>query len=331
MNQSGPDIPGIYCYTPDGCCGPSPCAIDEDEFICQIRSLLPEGDLYNNTLPPSPPASELTGLNGSYMICTFKIGCEQLILGGCCGEDLIIPCNYYVSAPQLAVVDSFSAVAWQAVVALCQMLRELDPCTADVTLRAWARRFGIEYPYCDGDWSDEVLAALICIMQQISQHVINLEFLQMLAARFGSTFVIYAAGDMNCGPLGWWTMARDTPVCPPKVICPPNSPPARFDAGMPMRLTPTCVPKPLSLNIVLCPGDIVFPDNCNDPHVPDRLPHDPELYAAFKWLLPKILPPSVYWCIYECDEADCIPGVPVSYPTQLPTRQVTNRHLETAL
>src|SRR5262245_10104502 len=100
---SGPDIAPIKCYERDAGCGPSPCAIDTDEFICQVRSLLPEGEPWNNTRPATrtPPVNQ-----GAITIGCARVGCEQLVLGGCCAD--IIPCEDLPAAPQLAVVDSFS-------------------------------------------------------------------------------------------------------------------------------------------------------------------------------------------------------------------------------
>lgn len=303
MNASGPDIAAIQCRPPDGCCGVSPCAIDEDEFICQIRSLLPEGDVFNTTLPPSlPPA--LTAPAGAITVGCSIVGCEQLVFGGCCDDEAV--CDVVPVAPQIAVVDAFASAAHGAVAALCQMLRELDPCTADLTLRKWGERFGITHPDCNGEWSDEVLATLICVMLQIRLHVINLEYLTTLAKLFGAEFVIRNAGDMNCGPDGWWTMARDRNECPPPVTCGDDAPPRRFDSGQSLRLDPTCISLPDSLNLILSPGDIYLPPNCNYPPVPDHLPHDPERYEAFKWLLTRILPQPVFWCIYERDAENCI-------------------------
>lgn len=306
MNASGPDIAAIQCYQPDGCCGPSPCAITEDQFICQIRSLLPEGDLYNNTLPSEPPASDISGI-GSVTVGCYIVGCEQLVVGGCCDTGGV-GCDVVVTAPQLAVVDSFAAAAYGAVQALCNMLKELDPCTADLTMRQWALRLGIitDDP-CEPQWSDDVLALLICLLPQIKHHVINLEFLTALAARFGATFNVYHAGDFNCGPTGWWTMARDRAECPPAYTCPPGDDTAlKSPNGIVVPLVPPCVAAPPSMNLVLCPSDVTIPANCNIPGTPMTLPHDPELYAAFKWLLPQILPQPIFWCIYECDEANCI-------------------------
>lgn len=301
MNLSGPDVAAIQCRVPDGCCAVSPCAITEVDFICQIRSLLPEGDLYNNTLPPALPPAQIQVIGTATVGCS-KVGCEQMIFGGCCDQPM--QCDYLPVAPQLAVVDSFSAIAYQAIAALCRMLRELDPCSADITIRKWAARFGITYPDpCGGTWSDAVLAVLICEMAKIRLQVINWDYLTQLAARFGAAFVIRNAGDLNCGPIGWWTMARAQADCPPGYQCP-------ADADVPnsgyIRLTPTCIEEPDSLNLILSPTDITLPPNCNNPPNPATLPHDPELYEAFKWLLPKILPQPIYWCVYERDEANCI-------------------------
>jgi uncharacterized protein YmfQ (DUF2313 family) len=313
MNASGPDVAPIQCYTPNGCCGVSPCVITLDQFVCQIRSLLPEGDLYINTLPTVAPMQTA----GSITVGCTKVGCDQLIFGGCCDDENI--CDIEPVAPQLAVVDSFSAVAYTAVQSLCQMLRELDPCTADLTIQKWAARFGITYPDpCGGMWSDKVLAMLICLMVQIRLHVMNMDYLQELAGMFGADITIGYAGDMNCGTLGWWTMAREMTECTriegcvdtlrfwddPEQDCLPKQY-CRTQGGA-MRLEPPCIGLPESLNLIMSPSEIRLPPNCNNPPVPDALPHDEELYDAFKWLLPQILPQPVFWCVYEKDEANCI-------------------------
>src|SRR5262245_60730230 len=122
MNASGPDVAGIKCYTPDGCCGPSPCDVTLEQFICQVRSLLPEGDIYNATrIATNPDAA--TANKGAITVGCAEVGDEQLVFGGCCGDDVSCAVGEPI-APQLAVVDSYSAVAYEAVVALCAMLRE---------------------------------------------------------------------------------------------------------------------------------------------------------------------------------------------------------------
>lgn len=299
MAGTGPDIPAIQCYTPDGCCGPSACDFTEDQFICQVRSLLPPGDIYNNTLAPAKAPVEN---HGAVTIGCVHVGCEQLILGGCC-EDRIL-CDDEPVAPQLAVVDSYAAVAFGAVEALCAMLRELDPCTADITLHQWAARFGITPAQpCDPMWSDKVLAFLVCLLPTLRFHVMNWDFLTRLAAMFGAQMSMHYAGDFNCGPVGWWTMAR-TPVC--KDDPGPCADPRPSQGEQMGRIIPPCVPPPPSLNIVMQPSDIVLPPNCNFPPAQTTKPHDPELYEAWKWLLPKILPQPALYCFYEADPANCI-------------------------
>jgi hypothetical protein len=302
--NTGPDIAAIQCYQPDGCCGPSPCDIDLETFICQIRQLLPEGDVYNTSLPAQLPTPERPTQSGITVGCS-KVGCEQLVLGSCCPDVLL--CDAEPVAPQLAVVDSFSAVAFGAVQSLCALLKELDPCTADSSLHRWAERMGIVRPGCDGQWSDDVLAVLICLLPQIKLHVINWQYLTALAARFGASLTMSYAGDLNCGPIGWWTMARDANECPQPYTCPPGDISVmHHPRGIIMPLSPTCVGIADSLNLVISPTDITIPANCNLPGTPATLPHDDELYEAFKWLLPKILPQPHYWCVYERDEANCI-------------------------
>jgi hypothetical protein len=287
----GPDAAVIQCYAPDGCCSPSPCDVTLDDLICQIRSLLPQGDIYNNTLatpgiPPNP--------GGAIMVCAYKVDCEQLVSGGCCDNDAIY-CTDTPVAPQLAVVDSYSAATYEAVQALCQMLRELDPCTAELTIKLWAKRFGIDAPPCEPMWSDHVLSKMMCVMLQMRWRQMNWDTITYLAGLFGAEIAATFAGDMNCGPTGWWTMARDNAVCEPQ-----------SNRQEVLRITPTCIGTPLSINIVIRPGPIQVPANCNLAIEGGTLPHDPELYEAFKWLLPKILPQPAYYCIYEENVADCI-------------------------
>jgi len=291
---TGPDIPAIQCYTPDGCCGPSPCGIDLEDFICQIRSLLPEGELYDITGLTVPPEVEPGGVGAAAVGCS-KVGCEQLVFGSCC-ERTVIPCDPLKVAPQVAVVDAFAAVGYRAMQSLCEVIKEFDPCSASLTLRRWGRRFGlVTDDLCAPQWSDDVLRALLCELLRTRQSVINWDYLTALAARFGAHITISAAGDMNCGPGGWWTLARD-PVAAEITTCPEGVEPNAW-AGPWMRMAPTCEGIPDSLNLVLSPIDIVPPPNCNLPAV--TKPHDPDLYAALKWLLPKILPRNVLWCIYE--------------------------------
>ena len=104
----------------------------------------------------------------------------------------------------------------------------------------------------------------------------NLEFLEEIARRFGAKITIREVGAINCGPMGWFTG------------CPTDKPP----------LQPGCVgPMPRTLDIVTEPIDIQLRENCNLPPHDRILPHDPELYAAFNWLLPKILPQPAYYCM----------------------------------
>jgi len=303
-NLTGPDEPGIQCWPPEGCCMPSPCAVQEWDFLCVVRSLLPEGDIFNNTRQHTytPPRDV-----GVANVGCARVGCEQLILGGCC-DDMIL-CDDDPPAPQLAVVDSFAAVAYGVIKALCALLRELDPCTAQKLIRYWAERMGIEHSDpCGPGFSDRILAMLICVILQIRHYrgAHNWEFLTTLAHRFGAEIVMRYAGDLNCGPSGWWTMARDHQDCPPVFICPPDATAPYIPIVRPVA---ECSSPPLSLNIVICPGDVIIAENCNLSVQEQRLPHDPELYEAFRyWLLPKLLEGArgVFWCVYDCDPADCI-------------------------
>jgi len=309
-SMSGPDVPGIACYVPDGCCGLDICRVTLDELICQIRTLLPEGEIFNNT---RRPAHEPVRNVGAATIGCARIGCEQLIMGSCC-EDVIF-CDDDPVAPQLAVVDSFAATAFKVIRALCETIPELDPCTSDRLIKNWAERMGVGHPDpCGPGWSEDVLKFLICLFLQLRQRrePVNWDFLTMLANRMGAEIIMRYAGDFSdAHPSGWWTMARDEPVCPPPDPCPPD--PVVSAGGAPgqveLWMKSTCETVPLSLNVISCPSNIIIPANCNLP-VPFNerqvLPHDPELYQAFKWLLPQLLPRGPLWCVYECNEDDCI-------------------------
>jgi hypothetical protein len=65
----------------------------------------------------------------------------------------------------------------------------------------------------------------------------------------------------------------------------------------------------LSLNVIICPSDIIIPENCNLPapfNTEQHLPFDREMYEGFWWLLPQMLPRGPLWCVYECCPGDCI-------------------------
>jgi hypothetical protein len=302
MNLSGPDLPGIQCRVPDGCCGPSPCDVDEDFFICAVRSFAPEGQVYNATTQPVPiPPSQSLGATA---VGCNKVGCQQLIVGGCCEDQIACTDEPLVGSP---LIDSFGAVGFTAVEALCVLLRELDPCRAQLTVKLWARRLGITFPdECEGEWSDKVLSLLICLIWSLKFKVMNWDFLTQLAALFGAQMVMRYAGQFDCPaehPSGWWTMARDQQSCPDKINCADDPIPGK---GELIPMVPTCYHPVLSLNIVMWPGQRVIPPNCLLPSVPSPQPHDPEYYEVWKWLLPQILPRNAFWCVYEKSEADCI-------------------------
>jgi hypothetical protein len=320
MSASGPDIPAIYCHQPEGCCGADVCGVTEEEFVCAIRALLPEGEVWNNTRKYRPSyehsAASMIGCSniecgqlidggpaanrGTTMVGCAMVGCEQLVWGGCCDDE--IPCeDEPPQAPQLAVVDAFAATAYGVLRALCDMLRELDPCTARQTIKRWAARMGIVYPDpCAPGWSDEMLTILICLFPRLRFEVWNQEALQRLAAFFGVCIKLYEPGKFNCdyGPAqGWagWTLARDRPACPPP------------QAGPLIRMVSTCYKPPSAINIVLCqPACINLPPNCNLPVRPSVWPRPNELLEAFKYVLGLVLPGNVPVCLYDCDGGQCI-------------------------
>ena len=335
---TGPDIPGIVCYTPDTCCGPNPCDISCADFICAVRQLLPEGEIYNTTKSPpvvddreyymvcdnviscetdcgqqmvhgtNAPPPALVNM-GATAVCDNQVGSEscsgeQLIVGSCCPDS--IQCVMEETAPQLAVIDSFAAVLYRTVKALCVLLCELDPCCATRTLDAWARRFGIvryDEQGCEQPFPNHVLALLVCLFGRLRHEVMNLENLERLAALFGAQVTLRYAGSFNCPPYGWWSMARDLDASCERAVVGCGKPVA------PLRVVEmfACESiKPESINIIVCPAERTWDENCNMPVPTSPKPHDPEIYKAFLWLLPRVLPPFVRWCVYECNPNDCI-------------------------
>lgn len=273
--------------------------------MCAVRSLLPEGDLWNNTLPAEAPELELQQV-GAFTIGCSNIGCEQQIFGSCC-DSTALPCDFQEVSPQLAIIDSFSSTAFKVFAALCEMLKELDPCTARRTIRKWAERFGIEAEDpCGPYWSDNVLMILICLLLQVKMNVMNWDYLTKLAGQFGASLTLKYAGDMNNDDYnGWWTMARDMTECDYPECCPPDP---NCSNHIPMIRLVGCDSEMLSLNLVTCPSDIILLPNCNLGIEPpnNTRPHDPELYRAFRMILPKLLPNNAFWCIYNCNPEDCI-------------------------
>jgi hypothetical protein len=318
---TGGDTPGIACYTPDGCgCGPGPCAITLDDFICAVRQLLPEGEPYR---PSKAPAGNPVENSGATVICdeTPNIvgspGCaggEQLIHGGCCSDGGPIACVEEEIAPQLAVVDSFAAVLYGFVQALCKALCELDPCCAKDTLNRWAERFGIvrtDAQGCVVPFPDPVLSFLVCIYFQLKDVVFNLKSLEDLGRLFGARVEMQYAGAFNCSYYGhYWHMARNVDA-----TCQEGRPAACGPATrLPQRTVPLvpCETTPDSINVLLCPTERIFPANCNTGQRPP-LPYDPEYLEAFRWLLGKILPSSVFWCVYDCKHFDCPDQIPDAF------------------
>ena len=313
--NTGPDRPGIACYTPDGCgCGPGPCQISLDDFICAVRQLLPEGEPYR---PSKPPGAAPVQNYGAAVVCDNLVGSascpgEQLILGGCCDEEGPIACVEEEIAPQLAVVDTFAAILYGMVQALCKALCELDPCCASDTLERWAERFGIvrtDALGCVVPFPPAALAFLVCLFSQLKSVVYNLKTLEMLAGLFGAQVRLELAGAINCPTyLHYWHMARDRDEScrdGAPTVCGPDIPrPQRV-----LRFAPCETRPPESINVIVCPAERVFPQNCNRP-VPSPQPYDPDIYDAFLWLLPRILPKPDRWCIYECDAMQCF-GTPL--------------------
>ena len=199
--------------------------------------------------------------------------------------------------------------------AVCTMLRELDPCTAESTLASWATRYGLlPIGRCDYQFTDKQLKAIVCFLYTYAQNDVPLNFAKIaeIAAAFGAEVEFTYAGDFSdCNPYpGWWTLARSG--CEHENTMPMCDGSAVGNSTL-VRLVTTCDDTlQLSLNVILRPIDIHIAGNCN--HEAVDLPHDPELYEAFKILLERILPQTASICIYEEGESEC-DFVPVAIPT----------------
>lgn len=303
--NTGPDIPSVECYEPDGCCVIDPCLLDKQRFIVSIRALLPESEMFPilecDPVRPADPAGTGVGC--------FKVGCEQLIFGSCCGNEPT--CWDYGQYPQLAIFDTYAAGLFDMVAAVCAMIKELSPCTAEYSVRQWAARFGLlPQGRCDTPLTDKQLKALACLIYSLGQddRPWNAAKLQALAGMFGATVTFVAAGDFTtCNPfISWWTFARDSDICrgqDVKFQCDGTN----IGASNLLDLSTACEGVgPVSINVIVGPAPIHIPGNCNRDVVDAA--HDPELYEVFKTLLARVLPGS--FCVYE--QSETCEFVPVS-------------------
>lgn len=213
--QNGPfDYSNVKCYVPTGCCPIDPCKVSLDDFICAVRALLPPGAVFNTTAAPiEPPVPVLPPGVGC-----ITVGCDPV-----CGAPVPDPeCDNDPRAPQLAIVDAFAATSFTAVEALCCMLVELDPCTAQSTVDRWLARYGVPQGACDPTWSIEVKALLLCMLSKVSHNfVLNKKNLDALGSYFGVNVRIFNSGEFNCGGLpGLFTLARTRGVCTPSETLP---------------------------------------------------------------------------------------------------------------
>lgn len=305
MAQKNPfDTANIQCYVPTGCCVLDPCKVTVEDFICAIRSLLPEGPLFTTTLPgappPTPPAPPGVGC--------YTVGCTVV----CDGLEILDPqCTNDPQHMQINLTDVYAATAFTAVEALCDMLRELDPCTADTTVDCWLARYGVRFGDCDPVWGADTKKLLLCLLAKLSHgYVLNKATLDAVAAYFGVVARIFNAGDFNCtGIPGRWTLGRSrrngTPVaCIPVDSCDPDSevlPPG----PQPLTFNPPCTIPP-TIDIVICQAETAVPGNCLLPGVGYTVAPSAELFDAFEWLLKRMLSRGVDICVYRCEDAPCL-------------------------
>lgn len=340
--QQGPfDLSNVKCYAPEGCCPPDPCAITKEDLICAIRTLLPEGPVFNPAIAGDP----LTPSPSPPGVGCFPVGCSVVCDGAEVPNE---PCTDTPQQMQINTVDVFAATTYTALQAYCCMLRELDPCTAVNTVDRWLERYGVLRSPCDAEWSADLKSMILCLISKLSNNfVLNKRNLESLAAYFGVTVKIYNAGDFNCdGIPGMWTLDRGrtrggTPTgCAPVDICGTEdrhryllgkesdgyhyiltglTESGRVNLeglyeGVPsVPITPppvtvaafgSCVTLP-GIDIVVCQAETIVPDNCLLPGTGRTVQPTAELYDAFFWLIEYILPVNVDLCFYRCEDTPC--------------------------
>lgn len=302
--QQGPfDLSNIKCHVPTGCCPLDPCKVTLEDFICAVRTLLPEGPLFSPAIAgaplPEPPGSPGVGC--------LPVGCAPVCDGTAVPEET---CTSTPQQMQINLTDSFAATAFTALEAYCCMLRELDPCTATSTVDRWLQRYGVPQGACDPVWSTELKQLLLCLLSRISNNfVLNKKNLEAVAAYFGVEVKIYTAGDFNCGGIpGLWTLGRGrfrggTPTpCAPLDSCEGSDPLGPLPASL--SLFPPCATLP-SIDVVACQAETVVPANCLLPGAGGTVQPSAPLYDAFFWLMERVVPMNVDICFYRCEDTPC--------------------------
>lgn len=303
--QQGPfDFSNVKCYEKTGCCPVSPCDISLDDFICSVRALLPPGEVFNTTAPRT--SASVTQAPG---VGCFTVGCAPV-----CGESIDDPaCDDEPPAPQIGMVDAFAATAYTAVEALCCMLKELDPCTAQTTVERWLARYGVPPSACAPTWSDETKALLLCLLAKVSHNfVLNKRNLDALAAYFGTTVSIFDAGDLNCGGLpGLFTFYRRLGQCTPRSTLPcVEGDASEIIVNMRaknfrVQFDSACKPPP-PIDLVVCQQETHVETNCLLPGAGYTVTPTQELYDAFLWLLDRLVSSGVNICVYRCEDVPCL-------------------------
>lgn len=340
--QQGPfDLSNVKCYEPEGCCPLDPCKITQDDLICAIRTLLPEGPVFNPAIAGDP----LTPTPTPPGVGCFTAGCGVVCDGA---EVPVETCTDTPQQMQINTVDVFAATAYTAIQAFCCMLKELDPCTAVTTVERWLERYGVLRSECDAEWSDDLKKLILCLLPKLSNNfVLNKRNLESLAAYFGVAVKIYNAGDFNCSGIpGMWTLDRGrvrggTPTgCAPIDSCDLNdryryllgkeldgyhyiltgltesgsvSLEGLYEAGPQAPIIPPsttvaafgpCATLP-AIDVVVCQAETVVPSNCLLPGTGGPVQPSTELYDAFFWLMDRIMPMNADICFYRCEDTPC--------------------------
>lgn len=302
--QQGPfDLSNVKCYEPEGCCPLDPCKITQDDLICAIRTLLPEGPVFNPAIAGGP----LTPQPAPPGVGCFTAGCGTVCDGA---EVPVETCTDSPQQMQINTVDVFAATAFTAIQAFCCMLKELDPCTSVTTVERWLERYGVLRSACDPTWSPELKSMILCLMSRLSNNfILNKKSLEALAAYFGVTVQIYNAGDFNCdGVPGMWTLDRGrirggTPTgCAPVDACAGGGVIGPLPSLVPLQQA--CVTLP-SIDVVVCQAETVVPSNCLLPGTGGPVQPSTELYDAFFWLMDRIMPMNADICFYRCEDTPC--------------------------
>jgi hypothetical protein len=300
--QQGPfDLSNIKCYAPVGCCPLDPCKVTQEEFICAVRTLLPEGPMFNTALSGvAPPPDPVTGVG------CFTVGCTPVCDTDLPGDDT--NCNDNPVAFHMIMVDAYAAAAYRTLEAQCCALRELDPCTAEVTVDRWLERYGVPQGECDPVWTAPTKKLILCLLSKLSNgFILNKLGLESLAAYFGVKTWIYNAGDFNCDHVpGIWTLGR-------RRCLPSGSSWPITDCSLPVapRGTPqvkwggACSTGP-AIDIVVCQAETWVPDNCLVPGTGATVTPTEELYSAFQWLLSRLLSANTNICVYRCEDVPCL-------------------------